>query len=219
MCYFNSWHLDKMVQVKRKKGGNTPLKIFWWFSFKCPIQSFDECANKDADHLAEELSSAVNVQQSVILPRGICCNSFGCRQWGEKQRTPQFLQSWHTTKYWQSNFLESWYWKLLLPQINLNSTKNNCYLPQRIKVVAKKCKKDSSLMQSCDDCLVSGKRNYPNLYSFVIKTVTECTVLLSMILRDYYCITSSMAHYHFVIWVCQFLTGKKRKKKKKLSPG
>ena len=54
-------------------------------------------------------------------------------------------------------------------------------------------------MQSCDDCLVSGKRNSPNLYDFVIKTVTECIVFLNMILRNYYCITSSMTHYHFVV--------------------
>ena len=39
--------------------------------------------------------------------------------------------------------------------------------------MAKKYKKDSSVMQSCDDYLVSGRRSYPNLYSFVIKTVTD----------------------------------------------
>ena len=49
---------------------------------------------------------------------------------------------------------------------------------------AKKCKKDGSLMQSYDDCLVSGKRNYPNLYNFVIKTVIECTVFLNIILKS-----------------------------------
>ena len=37
----------------------------------------------------------------------------------------------------------------------------------------KKCKKDSSIMQSCDDYPVRGRRRYPNLYSFVIKTVTD----------------------------------------------
>ena len=51
------------------------------------------------------------------------------------------------------------------------------------QVAAKKCKKDNSLMQSCDDCLVSGKRNYPNLYNFVIKIVIECTVFLNMKLK------------------------------------
>ena len=46
----------------------------------------------------------------------------------------------------------------------------------------KKCKKDSSILQSCDDYPVRGRRSYPNLYSFVIKTVTDCTVFLNMII-------------------------------------
>ena len=52
------------------------------------------------------------------------------------------------------------------------------------QVAGKKCKKDSTSMHSCDDYLVSGKRNYPNLYNFVIKTVTECTVFVNMILKS-----------------------------------
>ena len=52
------------------------------------------------------------------------------------------------------------------------------------QVAAKKCKKDSSLVQSCDDCLVSGKRNCANLYNFAIKTVIECTVFLNIILKS-----------------------------------
>ena len=35
-----------------------------------------------------------------------------------------------------------------------------------------------------DDYLVSGKGNYPNLYNLVIKTVTDCTVFLNMILKS-----------------------------------
>ena len=35
---------------------------------------------------------------------------------------------------------------------------------------------------SRDDYPVRGRRSYPNLYSFVIKTVTDCTVFLNMII-------------------------------------
>ena len=73
--------------------------------------------------------------------------------------------------------------KVLLPQINLDDTKKQLLFTAEDKEAAKKCRKDSSLMESCDDYLVSGKRNYRNLYNFVIKTVTECTVFVKMILK------------------------------------
>ena len=74
--------------------------------------------------------------------------------------------------------------KLLLPQINLESTKKQLLFTPEDQVAARKCKKDSSLMQSFDDFLVSGKRNYPNLYNFVIISVIECTVFLKVILKS-----------------------------------
>ena len=74
--------------------------------------------------------------------------------------------------------------KLLLPQINLESTKKQLLFNPEDQVAVRKCKKDSSLMQSFDDFLVSGKRNYPTLYNFVIISVIECTVFLKIILKS-----------------------------------
>ena len=57
-----------MVQVKRKqkKVAILPSRYFNCFHSSPP---FDECASKDADHLAEELSSALNVRKEHLSPQ------------------------------------------------------------------------------------------------------------------------------------------------------
>ena len=151
---------------------------------------FSECASKDADHLAEELSSAPNGHkehlpvspqnsqlfhpgESAVLPVNSAEKSKEHHSASKVDTPPNiegetFLS--HDTPVARNQ--PQWHKKQLL------------FTPED-QLAAKKYKKDSSLMQSCDDCLVSGKRNiYPNLYNFVIKTVIECTVFLNVILKS-----------------------------------
>ena len=143
-----------------------PSRYFDRFHSSTP---FDECASKVADHLAEELSSALKVHKEHLSPQ----NS---RLFHPEESA--VLAVTHSVEKAKNTTVNP---KLTPPKFNIDSqtflshdtgTPVARNQPQRHKkqllftpedrVAAKKCKKDSSLMQSCDDCLVSGKRNYPN---------------------------------------------------------
>ena len=143
-----------------------PSRYFDRFHSSTP---FDECASKVADHLAAELSSALKVhkehlspqnsqlfhpEESAVLAVAQCGERKEHHSASEVDTPPKFNIDSQT-------FLSHDTGTPVARNQPQRHKKQLLFTPED-RVAAKKCKKDSSLMQSCDDCLVSGKRNYPN---------------------------------------------------------
>ena len=130
---------------------------------------FNECASKDADHLAEELSKALNVHKESSSPQSsqlfhpeesvLAVNS------AEKSKEHHNASKVDTPPNIDSQTFLSHDTETPVATNQPQRHKKRLSFTPEDQVPAKKSKKDtctcSSLMQSCDDCLVSGKRNGP----------------------------------------------------------
>ncbi|XP_068733320.1 uncharacterized protein [Montipora capricornis] len=130
---------------------------------------FNECASKDADHLAEELSKALNVHMESSSPQSsqlfhpeksvLAVNS------AENSKEHRNASTVDTPPNIDSQTFLSHDTETPVATNQPQRHKKRLSFTPEDQVLAKKSKKDtcSSLMQSCDDCLVSASSHFINI--------------------------------------------------------